>query len=72
MKLKGRGILTTGASQGLGKAIAQACVAEGAHVFLCARGVELLEQTRAELALQAAEGQQVQARIVDVSQPKDV
>ena len=72
MKLQGRGILITGGSQGLGKAIAQACVAEGAHVFLCARGADLLERTRAELALQAAEGQQVLARVADVSQPDDV
>ena len=72
MKLQGRGILITGGSQGLGKAIAQACVAEGAHVFLCARGADLLERTRAELALQAANGQQVLAQVADVSQPGDV
>ena len=34
MKLKDRGIVITGASQGLGKAIAEACLSEGAHVLL--------------------------------------
>ena len=48
MNLRGRGVLITGANQGLGKAIAQACVREGAHVFLCARNRDLLESTRAD------------------------
>lgn len=72
MKLEGRGILITGASQGLGKAIARACVTEGAHVFLCARGADLLERTRDELASQAVAGQHVLVQVADVSQPDDV
>jgi NAD(P)-dependent dehydrogenase (short-subunit alcohol dehydrogenase family) len=72
MKLSGRGIVITGANQGLGKAIAQACVAEGAHVLLCARNRDLLEQTRSELASNASSGQQVLVTQADVSSRDDV
>lgn len=63
--LKQRGILITGASQGLGRAIAQACLAEGAHILLCAREPQALEQTRGELA--AAYPGKVLAMPADVS-----
>lgn len=72
MNLQGRGVLITGANQGLGKAIAQACVREGAHVFLCARNRDLLESTRAELSALASSGQLVLAQTADVSLPEDV
>src|ERR1700722_18203775 len=67
LKLKSRGIVITGASQGLGREIAAACIREGAHVLLCARDAQLLEQTRVELASQASAGQQVLAQPADVS-----
>jgi NAD(P)-dependent dehydrogenase (short-subunit alcohol dehydrogenase family) len=72
LKLKGRGIVITGASQGLGREIAAACIREGAHVLLCARDAQLLEQTRVELASQASAGQQVLAQPADVSDGEDV
>ncbi len=72
MKLSGRGIVITGANQGLGKAIAQACVAEGAHVLLCARNRELLDQTGSELASAALQGQQVIVTQADVSNRDDI
>ena len=72
MKLRGRGIIVTGASQGLGKAIAEACLAEGADMLLCARGAEDLERTRAELASTLPDGQLVLAHSADVSRPGDV
>ncbi len=50
MGLKDKAIIVTGASRGIGRAIAHALVREGAHVSICARGGERLEQTRAELA----------------------
>lgn len=71
MKLQGRGVLITGASLGLGRAIARACVDEGAHVFLCARGAEALEATRVELASLARSGQKVAALAADVSRPEE-
>ena len=47
--LTGRVVLVTGASKGIGKAIARAFVAEGARVAVCARGRDELEATAAEL-----------------------
>ena len=72
MNLQGRGILITGANQGLGKAIAAACVREGAHVLLCARNRDPLESVRAELSASAAPGQLVLAEAADVSRAEDV
>lgn len=48
--LKGKGIIVTGASKGIGRAIALEFAREGANVAICARGAEALEATRAELA----------------------
>ena len=43
--LKGRGVLVTGASRGLGKALARALAKRGAKVVLVARGEEELTKT---------------------------
>lgn len=72
MKLDGCGIVITGASQGLGKAVAEKCVGEGAHVLICARDAERLEQTRAEIAAKAAPGQKVAGVRADVCRRDDV
>ena len=50
--LKGKYIVVTGASKGIGKAIAAAFAAEGANLFLCARNAAQLNKTVAELAQQ--------------------
>ena len=50
--LKGKYIVVTGASKGMGKAIAAAFAAEGANLFLCARNAAQLNKTVAELAQQ--------------------
>lgn len=50
LQLKDRVVLIAGASRGIGLAIAQALLAEGAKVALTARGAEGLKETRAELA----------------------
>ena len=71
MKLAGRGVIVTGANQGLGREIALQAVAEGADVLLCARNAELLERTRIELAA-AGPGQRVAAVTADVSRADDV
>ena len=49
MKLSGRNALITGASQGLGKAIAEEFLREGANLVLCARSEKNLAATSAEL-----------------------
>lgn len=43
--LNGKVALVTGASKGIGKAIAEELAREGVHVALCARGKEELDQT---------------------------
>jgi NAD(P)-dependent dehydrogenase (short-subunit alcohol dehydrogenase family) len=70
--LEGRTALITGASQGLGLAIARAYVDAGASVMMCARDARLLETARAEVAALAQRGQLVVARPVDVSRRHQV
>ncbi|MBV9489329.1 MAG: SDR family NAD(P)-dependent oxidoreductase [Verrucomicrobia bacterium] len=67
MKLQGRSAIITGASQGLGKAIALRFVQEGANVCICARDGALCEAVAAELQSLAPSGQKVIARPADVS-----
>ena len=50
MKLSGRTAIVTGASRGLGKAIAARLVADGADVMLTARDAEVLQAAGEELA----------------------
>ena len=69
MRLEGRAILITGASRGLGKAIAEACVREGANVFLAARDADALEQARIEISGSAPAGAVVKAFSADISDP---
>lgn len=63
-KLAGKVVVITGANQGIGKGIAQACAAEGARLALCARNAGKLEATARELA---AAGADVLAQPVDVT-----
>src|SRR5512144_1564698 len=70
--LAGRAALITGASQGLGRAIARAYVAEGASVSLCARDPAGLEAARAEIAAGARTGQRIVAWPCDVARPDQV
>jgi NAD(P)-dependent dehydrogenase (short-subunit alcohol dehydrogenase family) len=72
LPLAGRTALITGASQGLGLAIAHAYVAAGASVFMCARNGEQLEQARRKVAATVGGPQMVLARAVDVSNRTEV
>ncbi len=72
MKLKSKISLVTGASQGLGKAIAYAFVKEGAHVAICARDSKLVEPVAEELRAHAVGDQKVFAAACDVSSPDQV
>lgn len=62
--LKGKGIVITGASRGIGRAIALEFAGEGANVAICARGEDALAKTRADLE---AEGVKVFAATCDVA-----
>ena len=50
LDLNDRAVFVAGASRGIGLAIAEACLEEGARVALTARGDKALEETRARLA----------------------
>src|SRR4051812_43713155 len=62
--LSGRKAIVTGASRGLGKAIASELAGEAVDLVLCARGEASLEETAKEL--QAA-GATVHTAVLDVS-----
>ena len=63
-RLAGRSALITGASRGIGRAIAVRYAQEGADLVLAATRRDLLEQTQ---ALAEAEGARVLLQVVDVS-----
>lgn len=49
LQLKGKKAFVMGASSGLGKAIAQSLIAEGATVCICSRNLEKLKKTAEEI-----------------------
>ncbi|HMM74144.1 MAG TPA: SDR family oxidoreductase [Gammaproteobacteria bacterium] len=63
--LMGKGVIVTGASRGIGRAIALEFAREGANLALCARGAEALEDARQACA---AHGVKVHAATCDVGQ----
>lgn len=65
--LEGRAALITGASQGLGAAIAAAYIDAGASVMLCARDAVLLESVRVTLTQRAGDPARVRAMPADVA-----
>jgi len=71
MKLKNLNALITGGSQGLGKAIAEHFLREGANVVLCARSEKDLSATRNELAKKFP-AQKVSAKTCDVASETQV
>src|ERR1044071_7856819 len=72
MKLQGRNAIITGASQGLGKVIAEHFIREGANVVLCARSEADLKSACDELARSAGSGQTILARACDVANEAQV
>lgn len=65
--LTGKGVIVTGASKGIGRAIALAFAAEGSQIAVCARGKAALRETTDELRQR---GVKVHAERVDVSDPQ--
>lgn len=71
-KLHKRAAIITGASQGLGAAIAEQFVKAGASVVLCARNKDKLQETKASLAAYLEKGQKIKTVVADVAKPKQV
>ena len=64
--LKGRTALVTGASKGIGRAVAEGLAAEGVHLHLTARSADLLDGLAKQLT--AAHGVRVATHALDLSQ----
>ena len=69
LHLAGKKVIVTGASKGIGLAIANEFAKEGASVSICARGRDSLESAR---ELIARNGGNVYADICDVSDKKNL
>jgi NAD(P)-dependent dehydrogenase (short-subunit alcohol dehydrogenase family) len=69
MRLEGRVALITGASRGLGRALALACAREGASLAICARNQEALERVATDVL---ALGAPVLAVPADVRSTRDL
>lgn len=70
--LRGRCAIVTGASQGLGLAIARAFAVAGANLVICARDQRALDAARDDLADVLSDGARVIATKADVSREEDV
>jgi 3-oxoacyl-[acyl-carrier protein] reductase len=71
MKLKGRAAIVTGASVGLGAAIAERFAAEGASLMICARNRADLDKQRVQLS-NAHPKIAVHAEVADIAKKDDV
>jgi 3-oxoacyl-[acyl-carrier protein] reductase len=67
LELKGRVAVITGGSRGLGFASAEALVAEGARVVICARGEDQLRRATEQLGTKAGDAADVVGVAADVS-----
>jgi 3-oxoacyl-[acyl-carrier protein] reductase len=68
--LKGKVVLVSGASQGIGRAIAEAFAAEGAKIAITARGADELQKAAREIGRHA--GSEVMSVVADASKAEDI
>lgn len=71
-RLAGRNALVTGGTQGLGRAIVEAFLDEGASVIFCARTAGDVVSTEVELAARLRPGQVLEGVVCDVGDPAAV
>src|SRR6204780_2648731 len=69
LRMNGKAALVTGASEGIGKAVALALAREGVDVAICARRKEPLEAAAAEIA--RATNRKIVAIPADLTKPAD-
>ncbi len=69
-RLKAKTTIVTGASRGIGKAIATRLAAEGAHVVLCARDGSLLEQAVTEIERDGGRASALAVDLREIDGPK--
>lgn len=67
--MDGKTVVITGASKGIGRAVALDLAAAGAHVVICARNTDRLEETADDIS---AQGGTVTAKRVDVRDEYDL
>lgn len=72
MQMKGRTVVITGASQGLGFAVAEAFIKEGANIAICSRNDQDLQLAAERLRTLAGDSSQVLAEALDVSQEQAI
>src|SRR6187402_2846653 len=65
--LTGKVAVVTGGSRGLGFGAAEALIAEGAHVVICARGADQLQRAVEQLRAAATGGARAEGVAADVS-----
>src|SRR4051794_10605644 len=70
LHLRGKRVLITGASKGIGAAAAEAFAEQGAHVRLAARSADALEALANKL--RAEHGVEVSVHAVDLRKPDDL
>lgn len=66
-KLKGKRVLVTGGSSGIGYAIAQECALEGAEVLICARGKSRINQALSNMNMS-----NVQGMVLDIAEVQGI
>ena len=68
-RLDGRTAMVTGASQGIGEAVARRLAERGANVVLAARNIDNLERVRAEIV---ALGGKAHSLVLDLTRPEEI